>query len=147
MRVCSYKRSDMTEGDRLRPYIQPYMKSTRTSELHRVNIVNESYGTLWECSQVLHPTPGSTPERHTTAVQFTGVHILINTIAIQPILFKPDLYMVKYCLPVRVNTVYHGLVRSYMTYDSRRCRNYLLVNHDIKNYILDFVNMTIFQWL
>ena len=113
--------------DRVRPYETVYTTAHEvhsTSELNRVNIVYKSYGIVWNCSQVLHPTPGLTLECHTITVRFTRVYtrfytiairpIRFHTIAIRPIRFQYELYMVKYD-QTRSLRLYKARVWSYST--------------------------------
>lgn len=97
----------------MRPYETVYTtvhEVHSTSELNRVKIVYKSYGIVRDCPQVLHPTPGLTPECHTITVRFTRVHTQFHTIAIRPIRFKYESYMVKYG-QTRSSTGIHGLTR------------------------------------
>ena len=93
--------------DRVRPYETVYTTAHEvhsTNELNRVNIVYKSYGIVWNCSQVLHPTPGLTLECHTITVRFTRVYTRFYTIAIRPIRF--------HTIAIRlIRRIIHGQVR------------------------------------
>jgi len=81
-------------------YIQPYMKSSLRVD-STVSISYKSYGLLWDRSQALHQIP--------------GVHTRFYTIAIRPIRFKYESYMVQY-----------GYSRSYTaSYDLTRLQSSL----------------------
>ena len=117
----------MIVQDRERPCETVYTTAHEvhsTSELNRVNIIYKSYRIVWNRSQVLHPTPGLTLECHTITVRFTRVYtwfytiaiwpIRFHMIAIRPIRFKYELYVVKYD-QTRSLRLYKARVWSYST--------------------------------